>query len=185
MPRSLRLFTVALSLAVPALLSAQSAARPVSFGLSGGVSLPSGDLGDAADAGYVIAGHVYYKPTTIQALRFRGDVSFDRWAIKNTLAGADASTRNVGIVANALYDFAGNGTSPVKPYLLAGLGLYNNKTSSAASSDGGGSTDIGIQVGGGMEYQLSGFATFVEAKYVNTFSGSGVSWIPLSFGVRF
>ena len=78
MQRSFRLFGVALSLAVPAALSAQGTARPVSLGLSGGLSMPTGDLGDGADAGYVIAGHVYYKPATIQALRFRGDVSFDR-----------------------------------------------------------------------------------------------------------
>ena len=64
-------------------------------GLSGGLSMPTGDLGDRADAGYVIAGHVYYKPASIQALRFRGDVSFDRWSIKNADEGADASTRSV------------------------------------------------------------------------------------------
>ena len=187
MQRSVRLFGVALSLAVPAALSAQEAVRPVSFGLSGGLSIPSGDLSDGADAGYVIAGHVYYKPATIQALRFRGDVSFDRWAIQNAAAGADASTRSVGVVANAIYDFATNGTSMVKPYVLAGLGLYNNKTSdevanvSVASS----ATDVGIQAGGGMEFQLSGFATFVEAKYVHVFADGRFAWIPISFGIRF
>ncbi len=158
MPRSFRLFGVALSLAVPAALSVQATARPVSFGLSGGLSMPTGDLGDGA--GYVMAGHVYYKPATIQALRFRGDVSFDRWAIKNAAAGADASTRSVGVVANAIYDFATNGTSMVKPYVLAGLGLYNKTSGEVANvSVAGSATDVGIQVGGGMEFQLAGFAT--------------------------
>lgn len=182
MPRSLRLIGVALGLAVPAALSAQTAARPVSFGLSGGISLPTSD---GADAGYVIAGHVYYKPSSIQALRFRADVSMDRWSVKKANAGEDASTRSVGVVANALYDFAASGTSTVKPYLLTGLGLYNTKTSVGNDNLGGGATDVGIQVGAGMEFPLAGFATFVEAKYVNAFSGTGVSWIPISFGVRF
>ena len=159
MPRSFRLFGVALSLAVPAALSGQASARSVSFGLSGGLSMPTGDLGDGA--GYVIAGHVYYKPATIQALRFRGDVSFDHWAVQNAAAGADAFTRSVGVVATAIYDFATNGTSMVKPYVLAGLGLYNNKTSDEVAnvSVAGSTTDVGIQAGGGMEFQLSGFAT--------------------------
>ena len=160
MPRSFRLFGVALSLAVPAALSAQAMARPVSFGLSGGLSMPTGDLGDGADAGYVMAGHVYYKSATIQALRFRGDVSFDRWAVQNAAAGADASTRSVGVVANAIYDFATTGTSMVKPYVLAGLGLYNKTSGEVANvSVAGSATDVGIQVGGGMEFQLAGFAT--------------------------
>ncbi|WP_411279009.1 outer membrane protein [Gemmatimonas sp.] len=187
MQHALRLLSVALSLAVPAVSSAQATERPVSFGLSGGLSLPTGDLGDRADAGFVIAGHVYYKPASIQALRFRGDVSFDRWSIKNADAGADASTRSVGVVANAIYDFATNGTSTVKPYLLAGLGLYNNKTSVEVANVNvtGSATDVGVQVGGGFEFQLSGFSTFAEAKYVNVFSDGRFAWIPISFGVRF
>lgn len=185
MQRSLRLFSVVLSLAVPVLLSAQDTARPVSFGFSGGLSIPTGDLGDGADAGYVFAGHVFFKPSAIQALRLRADVSLDRWSLKNDGNGSNASTRSVGVVANALFDFATNGTSTVKPYVLVGLGLYNNKSSAAETSNGEGATDVGVQVGGGMEFQLAGFSTFAEAKYVNAFSERRVSWIPISFGVRF
>lgn len=185
MQRSLRLLSVVLALAAPAALCAQAMARPVSYGLSGGLSMPTGNLADGADAGYVMAGHVYYKPATIQALRFRADVSLDRWALKNADKGSDASTRSVGVVANALFDFATNSTSTVKPYLLVGLGLYNTKTSAAESSNGGGATDVGVQVGGGTEFQLAGFSTFAEAKYVNVFANRRSSWIPISFGVRF
>ena len=185
MHRSLCLFGLAFSLAAPAALSAQTLARPVSFGISGGLSIPTGDLGDGADAGYVVAGHVFYKPASIQALRLRADVSLDRWSLKNDGNGSDASTRSVGVVANALFDFATNSTSTVKPYVLVGLGLYNNKSSAAETSNGEGATDVGVQVGGGMEFQLAGFSTFAEAKYVNAFSERRVSWIPISFGVRF
>lgn len=185
MQRSVRLLGLALTLAVPAALSAQSSARPVSFGVSGGLSMPTGDLGDIAEAGYVVAGHVFFKPASIQALRLRADVSLDRWSLKDVGNVSDASTRSVGVVANALVDFATNSSSTVKPYVLAGLGLYNNKTSAAASSNGGGATDVGIQVGGGMEFQLAGFSTFAEAKYVNVFAEGRLSWIPIAFGVRF
>lgn len=46
-------------LVAPAILSAQSSA--VGFGVSGGLSVPTGDLGDAVDAGYSVAGHVFLK----------------------------------------------------------------------------------------------------------------------------
>jgi len=182
MQRALRLLGVVVSLAVPAVSSAQDMARPISLGLSGGLSMPTGDLGDRADAGYVLAGHVYYKPASIQALRFRGDVSFDRWSVKNADASADASTRSVGVLANAIFDFATNGTSTVKPYVIGGLGIFNRKSSMV---DAESATDVGIQVGGGLEFQLAGFSTFTEVKYVNVFADGRFAWIPISFGVRF
>ena len=48
--------TVTALLLTPAMVTAQSSA--VGFGVSGGLSVPTGDLGDAVDAGYSIAGHV-------------------------------------------------------------------------------------------------------------------------------
>jgi hypothetical protein len=87
---------LATALAAPALLSAQSTSdRPVSFGVSGGLSLPMGDLGKGASSGFVVAGHVYFKPASIEAVRFRGDVSFDKWGAKN---GVDASQQSLGFI---------------------------------------------------------------------------------------
>ncbi len=188
MNRTFRLLGLAVALAAPAALTAQVATtRQITFGASAGLSMPTGDLGESSDAGYTVAGHVFYRPATIQALRFRGDVSFDRWGVKNADEGADASRRSFGFVANALYDFASSSESGIRPYVLGGLGLYNSKTSvEVAGVDVSGSaTDVGIQVGGGLSFQLSGFSTFAEAKYVNVFSDGSISWVPITFGVRF
>jgi opacity protein-like surface antigen len=187
MTRALRMVGLAAALAAPALLSAQSNTRPISFGVSGGLSMPMGDLGDAADAGFVVAGHVYLAPRSLTAIRFRGDVAYDKWGAKEAdEVGVDADFRSLSFVANAIYDV---GTSPgVRPYLLGGLGLYNSKVSVDLGGFGSGSassTDLGIQVGGGLTFKLSGFDTFVEAKYVNVFGDGSTNWIPISFGVRF
>ena len=165
----------------PAMLSAQSSA--VGFGVSGGLSVPTGDLGDAVDAGYSIAGHVFLKPSSMKSLRFRGDVSYSGFGYKNI----DASYRSLGFVGNAMLDLSSSGG--VKPYVLGGLGAFNGKRSTQVGSAAvvsTGSTDVGIQVGGGLNFQLSGFSTFLEAKYVNVFTeNNSTGYIPITFGVRF
>ena len=81
MKRSLRIFGLASLLALPVAAHAQNQ-KSVSFGASGGLSLPMGDLGDAAEAGYSVAGHVYLKPSSMKNLAFRLDVSYDSWGAK-------------------------------------------------------------------------------------------------------
>ncbi len=172
---------VAALMITPAMVSAQSSA--VGFGLSGGLSVPTGDLGDAVDAGYSIAGHVFLKSSSMKSLRFRGDVSYNGFDYKNI----DASYRSLGFVGNALIDLSTNGG--VKPYVLGGLGAFNGKRSTqigSAAVVSTSSTDVGIQVGGGLNFQLSGFSTFLEVKYVNVFTdNNSAGYIPITFGVRF
>ena len=172
---------VAALMMTPAMVSAQSSA--VDFGVSGGLSVPTGDLGDAVDAGYSIAGHVFLKSSSMKSLRFRGDVSYNGFDYKNI----DASYRSLGFVGNALVDLSTNGG--VKPYVLGGLGAFNGKRSTqigSAAVVSTSSTDVGIQVGGGLNFQLSGFSTFLEVKYVNVFTdNNSAGYIPITFGVRF
>ena len=48
------------------------------------------------------------------------------------------------------------------------------------------STDVAVQGGAGVNFQLAGFTTFVEAKFVNIFGdGSSTRYIPITFGFRF
>lgn len=181
MNRFSKYVAVAALMMTPAMVSAQSSA--VGFGVSGGLSVPTGNLGDDVDAGYSIAGHVFLKPSSMKSLRFRGDVSYDRFSYKSTIAGDYSS---LGFVGNALIDLTTNGG--VKPYVLGGLGAFNGKSSrdAGAVNVSVSSTDVGIQVGGGLNFQLSGFSTFLEAKYVNVFTeNNSTGYIPITFGIRF
>ena len=181
MNRFTKFVAVAALMMTPAMVSAQSSA--VGFGLSGGLSVPTGDLGDRVDAGYSIAGHVFLKSSSMKSLRFRGDVSYSGFDYKNI----NASYRSLGFVGNALIDLSTNGG--VKPYVLGGLGAFNGKSSTqigSAAVVSTSSTDVGIQIGGGLNFQLSGFSTFLEAKYVNVFTdNNSAGYIPITFGVRF
>jgi Outer membrane protein beta-barrel domain len=188
MTHTFRSIALAALLAAPVALSAQTS-KPVSFGVSGGLSVPTGELGDFAESGFVVAGHVFLKPASFKSVRFRGDVSFDKWNVKDgDFAGLDVEARSLGFVANAIYDFPTANTSSVRPYILGGIGMFNSKASVSAGSVSASesTTDFGLQAGGGLEFKLSGFSTFLEAKFVNVFTeDSSTTFIPISFGIRF
>lgn len=120
----------------------------------------------------------------MKALGFRADVSFDKWGSK---VSDNVKLQSLGFVANALFDVSTS--SMVKPYLLGGVGMFNTKAEYNLGSTTGtseGNTDMGVQVGGGLRFQLSGFSTFLEAKYVNVFGDpNSMNFLPITFGVRF
>ena len=187
MKRSLRWIGLAAFLAVPVMASAQEVVRPFSFGVSGGLSLPMGDLGDGYDAGYNITGHIMYRPAAFTNLSFRGDVNFDRFGSKSF---DDVSTRFLGGTINAVYAFPQATPGVVRPYVLGGVGVQNGKSSGTVAGvnldDSDSATDLHVQGGAGVNFQLSGFTTFVEAKYVNVFGDpNSFSYIPITFGFRF
>lgn len=195
-----RLAGIAALAALPALAQAQSttSSRPVSFGVSAGASVPTGDLGDAVDVGYNIGAHVLLAPSSLRMLAFRGDVSFDSWKAKETFGVVDGNTRALSVMGNVILK-PGSEMS-IKPYAIGGLGLINSKSKGSVTVGGVTTTvsgdsqsDFGAQVGGGLEFKLSGFTTFLEAKFTTAFSGeedsngnkSKAHWIPVTFGIRF
>lgn len=170
----------ALPLAGFAMTASAQNTSAVRFGASAGLSMPAGDLGKATDAGYVVAGHIWLSPARAKQLRFRGDVTFDQW---NYSGNVDASWKALGFIANAVYDFPTSKGSTAQPYLLGGAGLYSQRyTVSGKNLD---DSDLGIQAGGGLTFHLSGFDTFLEAKFVNVFGSQNSNWIPITFGIRF
>ncbi|HYW30459.1 MAG TPA: outer membrane beta-barrel protein [Gemmatimonas sp.] len=184
MKRSLRLFGLAALVALPAAVSAQESTRPVSFGVSGGLSLPVGDFGEGSDAGFNGTAHLMFKPASFTNLSLRADLGYDRFAVKNL----DLNTRIISLSGNAIYAFPQTNPGIVRPYVLGGVGGYNAKVT-GEDLDGDlddASTNLGVQGGGGINFQLSGFATFIEAKYVNIFTeGNSTGFIPITFGIRF
>jgi len=179
MKQSIRLIGLAALLALPAVVSAQTT-RPVTLGVSGGLSAPMGNLGDGVDAGYVVAGHVWFQPASMPSIMFRGDVSYDNWKSKI----GNFNLRSLGATANAIIH-PSNHSNSVIPYLIAGGGIYNTK-SYTTSTNSSTNSDLGIQGGAGIEFKLAGFSTFAEAKFVNVFTGdNSTNWIPVTFGIRF
>ena len=188
MRRSLQIIGLALVCALPSAASGQSP-RTTAIGFTGGASLPMGDLADGAESGFVVAGHFYLKPEGKTHFVYRGDVSYDRWGVKPTAGNnvVDGSFTSTGFVVNAMY-LSGGEKAGKRPYVIGGLGFYrtNLKISGSGAGLSSESSDMGVQVGGGLEFKLSGISTFLEAKYVNVFR-QPTSWtyVPITFGLHF
>lgn len=188
MRRSLQIIGLAVVCALPSVARSQSP-RWTAIGFSGGASLPMSDLGESAKSGFGVAGHFFLKPESKTHFVFRGDVSYDRWGAKPAAGNnvQDAAFTSTGFVANGLY-LAGGEKAGKRPYGLAGFGFYrtNLKISGSGAGLSSESSDMGVQVGGGLAFKMSGVNTFLEAKYVHVFRDlSAWSYVPVTFGFRF
>lgn len=185
MKRIIRMSVCAALVAMPAMAIAQG--RPITLGVSGGASLPIGDLGDAYSVGYAVAGHVYLKPASSSKLGFRGDVGYDSFSAKSSSSVSNANYSVLSAMANVMVNM-GEEMGTRRPYILGGGGLLRSKSTVKTSGVDfeATSSDLGVQGGVGMNFALSGFSTFLEAKYVYAFVDNGsLSYIPITFGIKF
>ena len=174
----------ATTLAIPAVAHAQMAS-PIKFGISAGLSLPTGDDKDVVSSGYNINGHLGFQPPLLP-VGLRVDVLYNKFGEKNN-DGVDLSI--LGGTVNGVFNL---GMAPmVSPYLIGGVGLYNQKLSGGGASES--KTSFGLNGGAGLRFSLSGFSTFAEARYhyVNSKGDkNGIAWdntsfVPISFGIMF
>jgi opacity protein-like surface antigen len=172
----------AAALAGLALVSVQAQAqsslvKPVQFGISGGVAIPSGDLSTDFSTGFNVGAHVGFNPAMIP-IGIRVDGAYNQFSVK----GGGANTHITSVTGNGIYKFP---SMSVTPYAIAGAGWYNT----AITVNGLGSASenhFGWNAGGGLSIPLSGFDTFLEARYHRVTGVDGnVSWIPITFGIMF
>ena len=166
-------------------LAAQAASRPT-FGVSGGLSIPTGDFGDGFKSGYDIAAFLGFHPA-VSPVGIRVEGMYDRFDQKGTNA--------LGVHTNI---FAGTGniilggtatTGSIRPYVIAGVGFYNLKVDATNASGASSETKFGINGGAGVELPLSGISAFLEGRYHYVLSsggngGSNLGFIPIVVGVR-
>ena len=153
--------------------TAATAANPISFGIAGGASLPTSDLSDIAQTGWNVTGTLGLNPTLIP-LGLRVDAAYNRYGAKAPFTGNYAVT---SVSGNAVYKFP---SATLSPYAIGGAGWCHSDAEGATSND------FCWNVGGGLSMPLSGFNTFVEARYnqIQT-SGTATKFIPITFGVMF
>ena len=180
----------ALLIAATAQAQNADAGRPFKLGGALGATLPLGDFGDAADVGFHFGGLIEYKPAAFPTT-LRGEITYHRLGIKgdvfDEIGDVDGNWSMLTFIGNAVFPF-GDPASTARPYGIGGLGLYRLK----ASGDIDGfdisdtQTKFGLNVGGGFTFNLSGFETFVEARFHSVFTeDSNTNFIPLSFGFKF
>lgn len=181
--KTLRLLVAApLALALSTVAQAQTttSTRPVSFGIAGGLSVPTGDAGDVFDAGYLVGGLLEFsRPAS--PLAFRAEVDYQRFSIKESVAvGNPSDARLISGVANVLYKFPG---MMARPYVLGGVGLFNVGATTEGSDS---SNEFGFNLGAGLELPLSGITVFGDVRYQSIQTeGSATNLIPIRVGLRF
>ncbi|HSJ05118.1 MAG TPA: outer membrane beta-barrel protein [Longimicrobiales bacterium] len=155
--------------------NAAEANAQVGFSVGGGLTIPTGDLGDVVKTGFNAQVGLDIAPVTLP-VGFRFEGAFNQFGVDEF----DNNWRILSGVANAVLNIPSAG---VTPYIIGGLGIYNQ---SITDSDFDSETDFGINVGGGINVPLQGIrGIFVEARYHNIFTeGSSTSFIPITLGLR-
>ena len=170
------------------MLGAQAAhAQGLSFGVGGGIVVPTGSLSDGMGTGWSGTAQLRVKPP-VSPLGFQVDAFYTRFG----LDGIDGHSRMLGGTANALFAFPS--ASPLRPYLLAGPGLYNGKTTIDGLGSSESSTKFGLNAGAGFDFGMGKAQLFAEARFhailkgtVDATSGDEKTayMVPLTVGLRF
>ena len=198
----LPLSLAALSLAAAAPLAAQSDVRAVRFGVQGGAALPTGEFGDVTELGFLVAGTADWRLAN-RPFGLRFDVGYQRNAFKDVPPGLGIDLDPVSIVSGTANVVATVPTaSGVRPYVLGGAGVYHVRISGSFGFDGefdgpisaaaqsesssDSETKPGLQLGGGLSFNLGALDAYVEARYHTVFtSDERISYVPIVFGLRF
>jgi len=176
--------------------------RPYTFGVSAGVSIPSGDLSSkdqdaetigGAQTGFNVNGILGYESPSLP-FGIRAELMYNRFGVdKDYLGGADADYSVLGGNVNAVFNL-GTGMA-ARPYVIAGVGYSQLKvTVDAGGADVSSSkSGVGFNGGLGLRFPLGAMSTFVEARYHYIMTEdknadipvSNTQFIPISFGVMF
>jgi outer membrane protein with beta-barrel domain len=170
----------ALTLAAALVASPASAqiVKPVAFGIAGGATMPMGDNSDVVKMGYHAQGIVTFSLPAMP-VAIRADVSYDRHSWKNDVEG---NFNTIAATVNGQYTLPG---VAIRPYLLAGVGMYR-AGGELAGAELEATTDLGLNGGAGVRFNLGGLSSFAEARLHNVFSeGEATRWVPITFGIMF
>jgi opacity protein-like surface antigen len=173
---------------------AKSRARgslPITWSLGAGLSMPTGDLGDAAGMGFHLQGTSSYRRAG-WPVALRGELAYHRFGEKDfsapggnpnqTIDFTGKSSSIAGIV-DVTYAFVTR--NRMKPYVLGGPGFYNTRaelTRTGGTSETTSDTKVGFNLGGGINFAMGRRLAYLEARYHHV---DQAAWIPISFGVRF
>ena len=138
-----------------------------------GATLPLGVFGDVVGTGYNIGAGLELSPRLSPVgLRFEFDFH------ENEVDGfSDLDFRTVAGIGNLVFQAPASSI-----YVIGGLGLYKGYIPDSGDDS---ETKAGVNGGIGIRIPLTGFSTFIEARYHHIFTESATQMIPISFGVRF
>ena len=151
--------------------------KSVQFGAAAGAVIPSGDISSDVNTGFNGTVMVGFQPSMIP-LGIRIDGAYNQMGAK----GGGGNAHVTSVTGNFVWKFP---STTVSPYAIGGAGWCN----AGVSVTGFGTfseNHFCWNAGGGISMPLSGFDTFIEARYNRVLmNGGNLSYIPITFGVMF
>ena len=149
---------------------------PLRVGMAAGVTAPVSAYASDKDVGYHLA-LVFDIRVPATPFGFRIDGQFHEMKYTGN------STRDQILMATGDAILKVPTGTVVVPYLIGGVGIYNSRRNLFLTKNG--STDPGVNVGGGLRFELVDVTTFVEARYHRTSGDSNIRMLPVSVGILF
>lgn len=188
-----RLAAVSLAIAAAAALLVSDASAQARGLVGLGLGVPVGDLADenigAAESGGGTALLGFEWLPAGQRIGVRVDGAWNRFCTTLCDEGAgnfDIRYRFLNANLNGVIEFpAGDGM--FRPYVIAGVGLYNYKLEGEDVPAGAdeSETDFGLNGGLGVMYKFGRLGAYAEGRFHNVLAeGSDLQYIPIMVGVK-
>jgi len=136
------------------------------IGLEGGTSLPSGDFGDAAAAGYNIGGYYQYMMGDLGLgsgnFGVGAEVKYHGWGSSDNAGMPSGTEASMNAWQLGTYGTWAMPLQQATPYVKVGLGLYSPSmkiTSPGGDSDASDGL-FGMSFGGGADFSIENSMTF-------------------------
>jgi len=166
------------------LLAAGAAGAQIpSITLFGGAVMPTGDAGNALNAGFT-AGAALDMHVPVMPLGVRVEGSYSRFGLSNLPSGVSANTSDMGVNLNAVMTLVH--LPLMKPYITAGPSYSNLKAPSGTNGETVTEGHWGYNAGGGLDFGLGPIGMRLDVRYKHI-SVDGGSWtsVPMTVGFRF
>jgi hypothetical protein len=177
-----------------ALLAWPGAVAAQSFGLSAGLSAPTGDFSNESATGFNFNGifNVAFPPSVVG---FRAEAGINMFSLKGTGIG---TTRILNATGNIV--IAAPGIAAAHPYLIGGIGVYQVNYPDGSGqvlypsipigtgARGGSDTRMGFNGGIGASIDWGHYGGLLEARYVSINKAGrhpAAGFIPISIGILF
>lgn len=175
----LRYFAAVFSVGLGSAAGAQDAApkdiQTVPFpilGIGGGISVPAGGFAKGRVPGFNLSALAEFR-TPSEPLGIRAEALYQYFGKKENAVGATSSNTFAAVV-NVMYHAP---KSQIRPYIIAGMGLYH-------IPDQG--NNAGLNGGVGLSIPLTGMGAYAEARvHAAITQGPAFVTIPISFGITF
>lgn len=189
-----RLVPAATLVALALVLPTRSAGAQL--GLGAGVTVPSGDYGDAAKNGWVVSPFFEIKLPGPFGLRLSGlwtRSDLDQGFVEDlpTPPSSDQVTGDVNLIGGGLDGTLNITAIPVvKPYIIGGIGWYRQSVEQSVEGVGNeiadideSSTDVGYNIGLGLKIPVAFVNLFVEGRYYSMQTIREQNFAPIILGV--